>query len=75
MSFQNRSAQLIKAVKAVLGLLYVVMGCIIFLIREDSALSGYPEMSKIAFSLLLVAYGLFRLYRVYSTESGENDEE
>ena len=75
MSIQNRSAQLIKVVKAVLGILYVVMGIVIYLIREDNALSGYPEFSKIAFALLLIAYGLFRLYRVYFTENHDGDEE
>ncbi len=72
---KNSSEQLIKWVKALLGALYIVMGVVIFLIREESALSVYPSLSKIAFAVLLIAYGIFRLYRVYFAENNEEDEE
>jgi len=75
MQIKSRSEQLIKLVKALLGILYIVMGVVIFLIRADSALASYPEFSKIAFSVLLVAYGFFRLYRVFFTEMEEDYEE
>lgn len=72
---KNRSEQLIRFVKVALGILYVVMGVVIFLIREESALSVYPGLSKIAFAVLLISYGIFRLYRVYFAENNEEDEE
>ncbi|MFZ4544214.1 MAG: hypothetical protein ACOYOA_09215 [Saprospiraceae bacterium] len=75
MSIKDRSDQLIRLFKAALGILYIVMGIVIFYIKNNPVFSNYSETVKITFSVMLIAYGAFRLYRVFTIDKIEDEEE
>lgn len=75
MSLKDRSDQLIRLFKAALGLLYIVMGVVIMYIKNNPVFSNYSETVKITFAVMLIAYGAFRLYRVFAIDNTEEDHE
>lgn len=66
MSNRQRSNQMIFIFKCTLSIAYVIMGAVIFYIRNSEALSIYSMEIKVTFALLCIVYGIFRLYRAIS---------
>jgi hypothetical protein len=68
MSSREKSDRMIFLFKSLLAVLYIVMGIVIFFIKDRPAFDTYPQSVKIAFSVLCMAYGAFRLYRALQKE-------
>jgi hypothetical protein len=72
-NFRERSDKMIYLFKCVLAILYIVMGIVIFFIKDNAAFASYPESVKIAFVILCIAYGAFRFYRAISLDNKEEE--
>jgi hypothetical protein len=68
MSSREKSDRMIFLFKSLLAVLYIVMGIVIFFIKDRPAFGSYPQSVKIAFSVLCIVYGSFRLYRALQKE-------
>lgn len=65
---REKSDRMIFLFKSTLAALYMVMGIVIFFIKDRPAFDTYPQTVKIAFSVLCIVYGAFRLYRALQKE-------
>lgn len=72
-NLRERSDFMIFLFKCVLGALYIVMGIVVFYIKDNQAFASYPDGLKIAFSVLCVLYGAFRLYRAINADKIEEE--
>jgi hypothetical protein len=68
MSSREKNDRMIFLFKSLLATLYMVMGVVIFFIKDRPVFDSYPQYVKIGFSVLCIAYGAFRLYRALQKE-------
>jgi uncharacterized membrane protein YjfL (UPF0719 family) len=54
-----------KTIKYVLAINYMILGIATFMNQNLPAFDSFPSWAKMAFPILLIAYGAFRLYRTY----------
>lgn len=72
-NLREKSDFMIFLFKCVLGVLYIVMGIVVYYIKDNLAFESYPESLKIAFSVICILYGAFRLYRAFNAEKMEEE--
>lgn len=66
MDFLKQSGQILRMS---IGVAYVILGLILMFFKIN--LFGLPTKTKIIFSVLIIAYGLFRLYRAIKFKNEE----
>ena len=66
MNFLRQSGQILRMS---IGVAYVILGLILIFLKIN--LFGLPTKTKIIFSVLLIAYGLFRMYRAIKFKNEE----
>ncbi len=70
---RERNERMIFLFKTTLASLYIVMGIVIFFIKDRPVFAAYPTSVKWAFVSLCIIYGVFRLYRALNQDEMEEE--